>query len=66
MVAVPLSYLQNPYTKSSFKAVLPFWEGTFKVKDEEDEAIICYFTKLKECHIESDCHFKLPFALKLF
>lgn len=39
MVAVPLSYLQNPYTKSSFKAVLPFWEGTFRVKDEDDEAI---------------------------
>ena len=34
--------------------------------NEDVPAISCHFTKLEECHIKRDYHFKLPSALKLF
>lgn len=34
--------------------------------NEDVPAILCHFTKLEECHIKRDYHFKLPSAFKLF
>ena len=34
--------------------------------NEDVPAISCHFTKLEECHIKRDYHFKLPSAFKLF
>lgn len=34
--------------------------------NEDVPAILCHFTKLEECHIKRDYHFKLPYAFKLF